>query len=100
MTAVQGPSAPTAVVGYRGAHMRVLAARGPASDHWCVSGCGDPASDWAYDNADPDERVATHNGSRVRYSLDPARYRPLCRRCHRRFDGTHRANRIRIFSTW
>jgi hypothetical protein len=37
---------------------------------------------WSYDGADPDER--TEPGRGRRYSLDPARYRPRCRFCHRR----------------
>jgi hypothetical protein len=37
---------------------------------------------WAYDGADPAER--TEPGRGRRYSLDPGRYRPLCRFCHRR----------------
>lgn len=86
------------VVGYRAAHMRVLAARGRASDHLCVGDCGRPAADWAYDNADPDELVTTVNGAPRRYSLNPDRYQPMCRRCHKRFDHTHRA--LRVIATW
>ncbi|WP_156623081.1 hypothetical protein [Mycobacterium sp. 1164966.3] len=86
------------VIGYRGAHMRVLAARGRASAYPCVGDCGRPAADWAYDNADPDELVSTVNGAPRRYSLDPARYQPMCRPCHKRFDHTHRA--LRVYASW
>jgi hypothetical protein len=57
---------------------------------------------WSYDGTDPDERTepglqagpeaqeppdptsTAPAGRERRYSLDPARYRPLCRFCHRR----------------
>lgn len=84
-------------MGYRAAHMRLLAARGRAASWPCVGDCGRPAVDWAYDNADPDELVATVNGSARRYSMDSDRYAPMCRPCHRRFDHAHRA--IRVIST-
>lgn len=86
------------VVGYRAAHARVQAARGPATCYPCAGDCGRPAGEWAYDNADPDELVATVNGAVRRYSLDSDRYQPLCRPCHRRFDKNHRA--LRVFATW
>lgn len=44
------------VVGYRGAHYRVRSTRGSAALHVCP--CGQPAAQWAYDNADPAELVA------------------------------------------
>lgn len=86
------------VIGYRGAHMRVQAARGPASAYPCVGDCGRPAADWAYVHDDPDELVTTVNGAPRLYSLDSDRYRPMCRRCHRRFDTAQRV--LREISTW
>lgn len=71
----------TGGVGYWAAHQRVRAERGPATGHACAE-CGAPARDWSYDGADPDERVQPDRG--YRYSLDPDRYRPRCRSCHRR----------------
>ena len=65
---------------YRAAHERVRAERGPASAQRCAQ-CGRPAAVWCYDGADPAAR--TDDRGR-RYSLDPARYRPRCRSCHRR----------------
>jgi hypothetical protein len=80
---------------------RVRAERGPADAQPCAC-CGGPAALWSYDGTDPDERTpsgpstvpgtaddshaddAAEAGTRRRYSLDPARYRPLCRFCHRR----------------
>ena len=44
--------------------------------------CGAPAVDWSYDGTDPAERIDPGRG--YRFSLDPARYRPRCRSCHRR----------------
>lgn len=82
-------------IGYRGAHMRVQAARGHASSYRCVGDCGGPAADWAYLHTDPDELVTTVHGKRCSYSLDSDQYAPMCRRCHRRFDHTHR-----VIATW
>jgi hypothetical protein len=56
-------------------------ARGAVTTQRCAD-CGDPAQVWSYDGADPDERTDPSRGTR--YSLDPARYRPRCRCCHRR----------------
>lgn len=44
--------------------------------------CGQPASQWSYDHADPDERTS-ELGS---YSADPDHYRPLCVPCHKTSD--------------
>jgi hypothetical protein len=80
---------------------QVRAERGPADAQPCT-GCGGPAAVWSYDGTDPDERplprrstvpsapddphaeVGGGSESQRRYSLDPARYRPLCGFCHRR----------------
>lgn len=68
-------------VTYWAARRAVLAARGPAAEQRC-GGCGGAAAVWSYDGSDPDE---LHGAERARrYSLDPARYRALCRSCHRR----------------
>lgn len=85
---------PARVVGYRAAHMRVVAARGHASSYLCAD-CGQPAQDWAYQCLDPDERVAVVNGTPLRYSLDSDQYAPMCRPCHRRLDHA-----IRVISRW
>lgn len=69
-------------VRYRAAHARVSKAYGPARNYQCRD-CDRPALDWAYDYQDPDEVQDPRYG---RYSLDPFYYRPLCRRCHKRFD--------------
>jgi hypothetical protein len=65
---------------YRTAYERVRAERGPATAQRCAP-CGQPAAVWSYDGADPTERTDPRGR---RYSLDPARYRPRCRSCHRR----------------
>ena len=77
---------PAPNAGYQGAHYRVYAARGPASAQRCRA-CGKPAEHWAYDHADPGERRDARRGGP--YSLDPARYLPLCAACHLVFDGTN-----------
>ncbi len=89
--------APDRTVGYRGAHMRVVAARGHASSYLCAD-CGRPAAEWAYQHGDPDELVAAVNGKPRHYSLDSDRYAPMCRPCHRRLDTAQRV--LRIFASW
>ncbi len=65
------------VPSYWAMHRRVVALRGPATRQRCAE-CRAPAVLWCYDETDPDEQRGPH-----RYSLDPARYRPRCRACHR-----------------
>jgi hypothetical protein len=66
---------------YWAVHRRLKAERGAASTHPCVQ-CGTPACDWSYDGGDSAVRTDPDRG--YRYSLDPARYSPRCRSCHRR----------------
>lgn len=82
-------------VGYNTMHHRLRLYRGRATGYICMH-CGSLAQQWAYDHADPDERIGdAGRGRRFRYSTDLNHYIPLCRRCHRRFDlanlgrGTH-----------
>jgi hypothetical protein len=83
----------TGGVGYWACHERVKAQRGPASAQRCAD-CGAEAVDWSYDGTDPDERTDPERG--YRYSLDPARYRPRCRSCHRKATvARHRARATR-----
>jgi hypothetical protein len=63
---------------YWSAHRLVAAERGPASAQRCAE-CGAPAVGWSYDGTDPRERTDPSRG--LRYSLDPARYRPRCASC-------------------
>lgn len=76
-----------AIVGYEGAHYRVQAERGSASDHHCAE-CGATAAQWAYDYSDP----APLYGGRWNspYSLDISRYSPMCVACHARYDAERR----------
>jgi hypothetical protein len=66
---------------YAGAHFRVARVKGPARDCTCAM-CLAPAAEWAYDHDDPDELRDDHGV----FSLDPAHYMPLCKRCHYQFD--------------
>lgn len=66
------------VPSYWAMHRQVVALRGPATGQRCAE-CRAPAVLWCYDETDPDEQRDPH-----RYSLDPDRYRPRCRACHRR----------------
>lgn len=67
--------------GYQAALRRLRDERGPASGQECAD-CDRVAQLWSYDGTDPAERTDPTRGTR--YSLDPDRYRPRCRSCHRR----------------
>lgn len=67
---------------YISAHFRVRRTKGPATNYACVQ-CEGPAHEWAYDHADPDEKDEDGKGT---YSTKIEHYRPMCRRCHTRFD--------------
>lgn len=66
-------------VGYRAAHQRIVSARGKATTHPCAD-CGEPAVEWAFDRP-------------TGYSIDPTRYRPLCKACHVAADRISGENR-------
>ncbi len=72
-------------VKYAAAHIRVGREKGPAREHSCVD-CGETACDWSYEGGDPDERIEIINDYPRKFSLDPDRYRPRCRPCHRKKD--------------
>jgi len=67
---------------YSTVHWR-LRHRQPAKNESCRH-CGGPASDWAYDHQDPNEKVSERG---LPYSTDLNRYMPLCRLCHKTFDN-------------
>lgn len=72
---------------YGGAHRRVYRARGRASEHECR--CGDPAAQWAYDHADPDEKRGPNAGNPdnvCAFSPNPSHYMPMCVPCHKLLD--------------
>jgi hypothetical protein len=68
---------------YTQSHIRVHRLRGRAVEHQCQH-CDRQAAEWAYDHADPDALTSAKGQA---YSLDPEHYLPLCRSCHRKFDG-------------
>lgn len=70
---------------YNAVHLRLRIARGPAANLPCAH-CGGTADHWAYDHAEPNERRDEKGRP---YSTDLARYLPLCKTCHRRFDVEH-----------
>ena len=72
----------TAIVTYSQAHLRLKNDKGRPDQHDCVA-CAQPAREWAYMGDCPQE--LTDELGRV-YSLDPARYEPMCVPCHRRHD--------------
>lgn len=72
---------------YQSAHDRVRKAKGKASAQTC--GCGRTACDWAYDHADPNERICEKTG--CPFSDDVDRYVAMCRRCHKAWDREHAA---------
>lgn len=77
MTIIRSP-----VVGYAGAHLRVLKDRGPARAHLCRE-CGKQAEEWAYDGGDEGALVDPRGRE---FSLSPEHYDPLCAGCHRQKD--------------
>jgi hypothetical protein len=73
-------------VRYGGAHDRIVAVRGKASEHSCVD-CGGPARDWSLIHDAPDERIAASGcAAGLAYSLDVWAYEPRCAMCHKRYD--------------
>lgn len=72
---------------YNAIHFRLKNERGPARENPCLR-CGKPAQEWAYDHADPDERVSPKMQP---FSLNLNHYQPLCRSCHRKLDGPAKA---------
>ena len=76
---------------YGGVHQRLRTSRGIAAAYVCASCQQAPAADWSYVGGDPDERTQpVQGGAPLRYSLDPSRYIPRCRSCHRKADAGHR----------
>lgn len=73
-------------VGYLGAHDRLRAAHGKASDHFCAD-CGGRAADWSYTYGAPGEM---HSSRGYPYTTDMSYYVPRCKTCHIRFDQAHR----------
>lgn len=71
------------VLSYTGAHKRVQAFRGKATEYVC-NHCGEPASHWSVQL----ERVLVvyedHEGHP--YSVEPDDYDPLCVPCHKAYD--------------
>lgn len=68
----------TLEVNYHTIHARM----GNASEQRC--GCGEQARDWAYQYTCPEPLYSPEGWP---YSLDPADYLPMCRRCHKRLDA-------------
>ena len=73
--------------GWAAIHKRVSRLRGKASGYPCVD-CGGAASEWSYDNKDPDHLVDPR--LKIAYSLSTNHYVPRCIPCHRAFDANHR----------
>lgn len=78
-------------VGYSGAHLRVKADRGDASEHPCCV-CGSPGRQWAYDHQDPGELFdpKAGRGKGRTYSSKSEHYKPMCAPCHVSYDLEHR----------
>lgn len=84
----RGARPPADATGYLGMHHRLRKLHGHAGEHPCRH-CGERADDWAYDYGDPNQRLDQRRGP---YSTDLARYMPLCRSCHKRFDLVRRVS--------
>lgn len=66
----RGPAHPqwkSGNIGYLGMHLRIARLKGKAKSYSCIE-CGAQAQDWAYDHADPSERIQG-SGSAVRDAL-------------------------------
>jgi hypothetical protein len=77
------------MIGYRGAHVRVVVARGPAREYTCIACWTAPAQTWALRRTALDTLTERHNGRVVPYSLDLDDYVPMCRPCHSTYDAKH-----------
>lgn len=74
----------------KGLHSKIKRERGVARDYACVD-CGQPAAEWSYDNADPEQLTELQGGRwHMAYSLDVNHYDPRCISCHRTFDFAHK----------
>jgi hypothetical protein len=89
-----------ATVTYEGAHSRLAALWGSASQYLCVTGCGSSARHWAYDGTDPSQGLSTINGSALWYSSYPEFYMPMCARCHGQRDGALARAELREYREW
>lgn len=71
-------------------HWRIKRVRGRARAYPCHrEWCPNRATDWAWDHTGPvvyDEVVSFGQPRRIPFSLDPARYIPLCKAHHVSFD--------------
>lgn len=77
-----------AVIGYAGAHYRVIRTKGKAQNFPCVD-CGGSAKDWSL-NVDADIRVDTTTVNAGQwYSMDVDDYAARCRLCHFSYDIKH-----------
>lgn len=74
-------------IGYKAAHERVTAARGPVSAQRCAD-CTIPAEEWSYVGGCPRERASSEKRSEgCAYSPNSERYVARCKSCHRRYDA-------------
>lgn len=73
-------------VSYYAAHAQMVKLYGRASSHPCII-CERPAEQWAYLHTAGSKEMTGLRG--MAYSMDPADYAPLCRKCHSRADNKH-----------
>jgi hypothetical protein len=71
---------------YQSRHKHTMAIRGKAREYICVA-CGGPAAEWAQihdtDGTDPHQH-----------------YQPMCKKCHRGYDGWHEMIRDALRARW
>ena len=85
----RGEKSPTwkgAEITYSGAHMRVRAVKGSASDYECAD-CGARAREWSYCGESASEKFQDVNGYKLAYSDDVDAYEPRCSPCHWVYDS-------------
>lgn len=84
------PLAAMCCYAYASAHARIRRTLGRASAYRCAFDCGERAAHWALCGDLDGLPTEDRRGHAMPYSLDLARYRPLCRADHTRYDRARR----------
>jgi hypothetical protein len=70
---------------YGGAHLRVRAVRGSATEQRCVD-CGGQATEWSLEHVASIRLVGNNMGRSAEFSPDPMDYSARCHPCHMNYD--------------
>lgn len=88
------------VPSYTTAHQRVSTLWGKASLYPCITDCGRPAREWAYDGTDPEQLYGKRVGGMSYYSAWPEFYMPMCLSCHKRRDKAEYRRELEEYREW